>query len=66
MNKNFYESPELVLDVGINGILNILKIIREKIKKFLFASSSEVYHKPKKFPGQENEHLVTQSTKSKI
>ena len=57
--KNFYESPELVLDVGINGILNILKIIREKkIKKFLFASSSEVYHKPKKFPGQENEHLV--------
>ena len=57
--KNFYESPELVLDVGINGILNILKIIRrKKIKKFLFASSSEVYYKPKTFPGKENEHLV--------
>ena len=33
--KNFYESPELVLDVGINGILNILKIIRrKKLKNF--------------------------------
>lgn len=56
---NFYEKPGLVLDVGILGTINILNLCKKekKLKFFHYASSSEVYNKPKKIPASENEFL---------
>ncbi len=54
--RYFYEKPELVLDVGIKGILNSIECIKtHKIKKFILASSSEVYNEPNQIPTNENE-----------
>ena len=55
----FYNEPQLVLDVGINGILNIIKFT-SKIKKtkFYLASSSEVYNLPKKIPTNEKAEIL--------
>ena len=56
--KYFYEKPIDVLNVGIKGILNVLELSKKyKIKKFILASSSEVYQKPDKVPTGENESL---------
>lgn len=53
--ENFYKFPGDVLDVGINGTSNLIKAVnKSKVKKFIFASSSEVYQKPKKIPTPEN------------
>jgi len=42
--ENFYKKPDLVLKVGILGILNILEwFVKQKKGKLLFSSSSEVY-----------------------
>ncbi len=50
----FYEKPELVLDVGVKGILNILDFCKnKKIKEIFLASSSEVYQDPPYFPTDE-------------
>jgi nucleoside-diphosphate-sugar epimerase len=55
----FYEKSELVLDVGVKGILNILDICREnKIKEFFLASSSEVYQEAPYFPTDEKVRLI--------
>ena len=58
--ENFYNHPKLVMDVGILGTANILNISSQnkKIKSFHYASSSEVYHKPKKYPANEKEYLT--------
>ena len=41
--KTFYEHPDLVLDVGVQGILNVLKACAEhKVKRMMLMSSSEV------------------------
>ena len=57
--NNFYKIPEEVLDVGVVGTVNILKacLNSKNIKKFIFASSSEVYNKPNKIPTDEKETL---------
>ena len=56
--KNFYEKPELVLDIGVKGIMNVIEACREnKIKELIIASSSEVYHSPLKIPTKENEPI---------
>ena len=47
--KFFYKKPFEILDIAVNGFLNILKFSKErKIKNFYLASSSEVYQKKKK------------------
>lgn len=52
--ENFYKFPGNVLDVGINGTANLIKAVnKSKVKKFIFASSSEVYQKPEKIPTPE-------------
>ena len=58
--SNFYKKPKLVMEVGIKGTLNVLKscVLNKKIKKLYYASSSEVYHKPKFYPTKEQEYLV--------
>lgn len=56
--KFFYKEPFNILDVAVNGFLNILKFSKErKIKNFYLASSSEVYQNPLKYPTDEKEML---------
>ena len=58
--SNFYDYPKLVMDVGINGTVNLLNycLKNKKLKNFHYASSSEVYHKPKTYPASEKEFLT--------
>lgn len=56
--ENFYSNPELVLDVGVRGMLNVLDgCIENKVPEIILASSSEVYQTPSKIPTDENEPL---------
>ncbi len=56
---NFYDYPDLVLDVGVTGTLNIVKAMNEnKVKYLMFASSSEAYATPQYFPTPETHPLV--------
>jgi len=55
----FYTQPELVLDVGVRGMLNVLDACRsQNIGTFILASSSEVYHTPPNIPTDESAPLV--------
>lgn len=55
----FYTKPELVLDIGIKGIVNVIEAsISKGIKDFVLASSSEVYQTPPVVPTSENVPLV--------
>jgi nucleoside-diphosphate-sugar epimerase len=52
--RYFYEQPELVLDVGIRGMLNVLDACRQAgVKDLVVASSSEVYQTPPVTPTDE-------------
>ncbi len=56
--ENFYKKPDLVLDIGVKGIVNIIEACKKnKIKELIVASSSEVYHAPKKIPTDEKESI---------
>ena len=56
--KYFYSKPEIVLDVAINGIMNVIEACKKnKIKELYLASSSEVYQTPTNIPTDENEML---------
>ena len=56
--KYFYSKSDLVLDVAVKGLVNIFDLcIKNKIKELYLASSSEVYHMPKKIPTDESEIL---------
>lgn len=55
----FYSKPELVLDVGVKGILNIVDCcLSNNIKELFLASSSEVYQTPPAVPTDENVPLL--------
>ena len=57
--QNFYDKPELVLEVGVKGIINILDYCKDKnIKEIFLASSSEVYQNAPSFPTDENVRLI--------
>lgn len=57
--KNFYDKPDLVLEVGVKGIINIIDFCKDKnIKEIFLASSSEVYQTPPNFPTDENVRLI--------
>ena len=50
----FYTAPELVLDVGVRGMINVIDACRRHgIGTLLLASSSEVYQTPPKIPTDE-------------
>ncbi len=50
----FYKKPELVLDVGVRGMLNVLDACHiAGVKELVLASSSEVYQTPPKVPTDE-------------
>ncbi len=53
--KYFYEFPELVLEVGVKGMLNVLDAGKENgVDELFLASSSEVYQTPPIIPTPEN------------
>jgi nucleoside-diphosphate-sugar epimerase len=57
--KFFYELPELVLEVGVKGMINILDAcIAHNIDDLILASSSEVYQSPEEVPTSENVPLI--------
>jgi UDP-glucose 4-epimerase len=57
--RYFYENPELVVDVGIRGMLNIADAAKNhEIKEIILVSSSETYQTPLTIPTPENVPLV--------
>ena len=55
----FYKMPELVLDVGVRGIVNVIDACRKAgIGTLVLASSSEVYQTPPHIPTAEDAPLV--------
>lgn len=57
--KHFYEKPEVVLDVGVRGMLNVLDACRaEGVGDLVVASSSEAYQTPPVVPTPEDVPLV--------
>lgn len=57
--KRFYAQPYQVVDVGMNGVLNLIKSIdHSSIKRIILISSSEVYQSPNMVPTPENIPLV--------
>ncbi|MFQ5923753.1 MAG: NAD-dependent epimerase/dehydratase family protein [Anaerolineales bacterium] len=55
----FYEQPELVLEVGVKGIVNLLdSCMAGGIKEMFLASSSEVYQIPPTVPTDESVPLI--------
>ena len=54
----FYSKPFEILDIAVNGLINILEFSKKKkVKNFYLASSSEVYQNPNKIPTDEKEML---------
>jgi len=50
----FYSKPELVLEIGVKGIVNIIDAcIKENVRELAVASSSEVYQTPPSIPTDE-------------
>lgn len=55
----FYSMPEVVLDVGIRGMLHVLDAcIHHRVRELILASSSEVYQTPPRIPTDESVPLV--------
>ncbi len=55
----FYSAPELVLDVGVKGMVNVIDACRAHgIGTLVLASSSEVYQTPPAVPTDESAPLV--------
>ncbi|MEX1083246.1 MAG: SDR family NAD(P)-dependent oxidoreductase, partial [Xanthobacteraceae bacterium] len=55
----FYSAPELVLEVGIKGMINVLDACkRHGVGTLVLASSSEVYQQPPKIPTDETAPLI--------
>jgi nucleoside-diphosphate-sugar epimerase len=55
----FYSAPELVLDVGVKGMINVIDACRsEDVRTLVLASSSEVYQSPPQVPTDEHAPLI--------
>jgi len=55
----FYSAPELVLEVGVKGMVNVLDACRRHgIGSLILASSSEVYQTPPVIPTDESAPLI--------
>ena len=55
----FYTKPELILDVGVKGMLNVLNACRaQNVGDLILISSSEVYQTPPIIPTPEDVPLV--------
>ena len=55
----FYNAPDLVLDVGVRGMINVIDACRKQnVGTLVLASSSEVYQTPPQIPTDESAPLV--------
>jgi len=55
----FYSAPELVLDVGVKGMVNVIDACRAAgVRHLILASSSEVYQSPPRVPTDESAPLI--------
>jgi nucleoside-diphosphate-sugar epimerase len=55
----FYNAPDLVLDVGVRGMINVIDACRKQnVGTLVLASSSEVYQTPPTIPTDESAPLV--------
>ena len=55
----FYSAPDLVLDVGVKGIVNVIDACRRQgVGRLVLASSSEVYQSPPRVPTDESAPLI--------
>jgi nucleoside-diphosphate-sugar epimerase len=55
----FYSAPDLVLDVGVKGIVNVIDGCRRHgVGRLILASSSEVYQSPPQVPTDESVPLI--------
>jgi len=55
----FYSMPEVVLDVGVKGMINAIDVCKSlKISELVVASSSEVYQTPPTVPTDEKVRLM--------
>jgi nucleoside-diphosphate-sugar epimerase len=55
----FYSAPELVLEVGVKGMVNVLDACRAVgVRRLILASSSEVYQTPPRVPTDESAPLI--------
>ena len=55
----FYSAPELVLDVGVKGMVNVIDACRAAgVGRLVLASSSEVYQTPPQVPTDESAPLI--------
>ncbi len=55
----FYEKPELVLEVGVRGMVNVLDGVKAAgVEELLLASSSEVYQEAPRWPADESVPMV--------
>jgi nucleoside-diphosphate-sugar epimerase len=55
----FYSAPELVLDVGVKGMVNVIDACRAAdVRRLVLASSSEVYQTPPTVPTDESAPLI--------
>ena len=55
----FYTMPDTVLDVSVKGTMNAIDAcLKEGVRDFLFASSSEVYQTPPRVPTPEDVRLI--------
>ncbi len=63
--EHFYARPEVVLDVGVRGMLNVVDACRSNnIGDLILASSSEVYQSPPSIPTGESVPLVVPDVKN--
>src|SRR5665213_921737 len=54
----FYSQPDLVLDVGVRGMINVIDACRKQnVGNLILASSSEVYQSPPQVPTAEDAPL---------
>jgi nucleoside-diphosphate-sugar epimerase len=57
--KFFYSAPDLVLEVGVKGIVNVIEACRRHgVGTLVLASSSEVYQTPPQVPTDETAPLI--------
>jgi nucleoside-diphosphate-sugar epimerase len=57
--ENFYTIPEIVLEVGVKGMINVIDgCLAASVGTLFLASSSEVYQTPPRVPTDETVHLV--------
>jgi nucleoside-diphosphate-sugar epimerase len=57
--KNFYERPEVVLEVGVKGAINTIDVaLKYKIDNYFLVSSSEIYNTPTQIPTLETERML--------